>query len=151
MKFILYQMLCGYFFQHLDWNIFIPLTLFIGILNLRTFLSMGKDLLLKFVILVLPGSLRSWLLKKMKRVMKKKKEKKRKLNFQVPIRMPTCRKFKKRNLLSQKNLLKGKPERKDLQDKTPKWLLLNKAKTAYQWSQRLKGWKIWTILWLNWP
>ena len=52
--------------------------------------------------------------------MKKKKEKKRKLSLQVLIKMPTCRKFKKRNLLSQKNPFKEKPERKDLQDKTPK-------------------------------
>lgn len=50
-RFILYQILCGYLINHIDSNICTLLTWYIGISNLRMFLSMVKVLLLKYVIL----------------------------------------------------------------------------------------------------
>lgn len=50
-RFILYQILCGYLLNHIDSNICTLLTWYIGISNLRMFLSMVKVLLLKYVIL----------------------------------------------------------------------------------------------------
>lgn len=131
-----------------DWNICIQLMLYIGISNLLMSLLMDRDLWLKYVILGWLELFKNWLMKRIKKVIRRK-IKLRKIRWSFWMIMLSRNKL--RNNLKNHLQKQEKPGRKVSPDKIPRQQLQKKASRASQWSPRSREDKIWTILSSSWP